>query len=255
MIDELLSRLGNEGLASPARFVVEFTRIPSAMQSIAGISTLQEGMRFYAESAEIPGTQMTTQDVRYYDMPAKFAYGKLVDDLNVTFRLDAKYGAKKFLDAWTNSIYNAETGNLSYKTDYAGTIQISQIAPNGEVFYSVEFEDAFPYQIQPIQLGWDQKGAYQRVTTIFSYRRWAVKVRSAVFSASAARNIPERTSNVLSQIGSLPFDAENVRGQVMGGVNSLLNGRDFSEVSNGAVNRVVSRITPSIMGSILTGFN
>lgn len=255
MIDEILARIGNEGLASPAKFIVEFTKVPASMQTIAGVVSLQDGMRFYAETAEIPGVQMTAQDVRYYDMSSKFVYGKLVDDLNITFRLDAKYGAKRFLDAWVDSIYNRTNGNVAYKSDYAGTVQISQIATNGDVFYSVEFEDAFPLQIQPIQLGWDQKGAYQRVATVFSYRKWSVKAREAVFKSARARNTTPALNNILSQVGSQPFDVGNLNIPNVGSVNSVLNGRDFSEIANGELNRVVSRVTPSVMGSILSGFN
>lgn len=254
MIDEILARVGNEGLASPARFIVEFTKVPAGMQAIAGVVSLQDGMRFYAESAEIPGVQIAAQDVRYYDMTSKFAYGKLVDDLNITFRLDSKYGAKRFLDAWVDSIYNKSNGNVAYKSDYVGTVQISQIAANGDVFYSVEFEDVFPLQIQPIQLGWDQKGAYQRVTTVFSYRKWSVKAREAVFRRESVRNTTPQLSNVLNQIGSQPFDVGNLNIPNVGSVNSVLNGRDFTEIANGELNRVVSRVTPSVMGSILSGF-
>jgi len=237
MIGEFLARIGKEGLARPTLFMVEMEQVPNLMGSTAGMLEVQSNARFYAESAELPGTHMTALDHRYYDMTAKFVYGKVVDDLNITFRLDRQYNVKKFLDAWIDTMYNRESGNVAYKKDYVGTVRVSQMAENGECFYSTKFHDAFPTQVQPIQLGWDQKGSYQKVVVVFSYRKWTVELREGFYRATNNTHM-EHTGNTGPSLDVM--EANMPQGF---NTNNLL---DMNQYISGNVNTLMSRVTPSI---------
>lgn len=181
MIDDFKATLGKRGFAKPTMFRVEFTNVPSALSNIQGTSEIVKDLHFFAESAEFPGTQMLTQELRYYDMPAKFAYGKAHDDLNITFRLDRDFQVKKLFDVWINYMYNRQTGDVYYKNVYAGSIQIYQVMENGFSSYAVELEDAFPTQIGQVSMGWDQSGSYSRLPVTFSFKRMRTVANKEIF--------------------------------------------------------------------------
>jgi hypothetical protein len=197
MLEEFKANLGKRGFAKPTMFRVEFTTIPIVVQSKPGIAEIVKDLHFFAETAEFPGTQILTQELRHYDMPAKFAYNKAHDDLNISFRLDRDFQVKKFFDTWINSIYNRETGDVSYKSLYAGGIQIFQIMENGQTSYGIELQEAFPTQLGQISLGWDQAGQYSRLPVTFSFKRMKNitrdKGKDSVFPAPTFGTSSDRT--------------------------------------------------------------
>lgn len=181
MIDNFKATLGKRGFAKPTMFRVEFTNVPSALLNIQGTSEIIKDLHFFAESAEFPGTQILTQELRHYDMPAKFAYGKVHDDLNITFRLDRDFQVKKLFDVWINIIYDRKTGDVHYKNVYAGGIQIYQVMENGVSSYAIELEEVFPTQIGQVSLGWDQGGSYSRLPVTFTFKRMRTVANKTIF--------------------------------------------------------------------------
>jgi len=181
MIDDFKATLGKRGLAKPTMFRVEFTNVPGFVTNTQGTSEIIKDLHMFAESAEFPGIQILTQELRYYDMPAKFAYGKIHDELNITFRLDRDFQIKKLFDVWVNCIYNRQTGDVYYKQWYAGGLQIYQVMENGESSYAIELEELFPTQIGQVSLGWDQSGSYSRLPVTFSFRRMRTIANKRIF--------------------------------------------------------------------------
>ncbi len=226
MIDDFKATLGKRGFAKPTMFRVEFTNIPDVMNNTRGTNEIVRDLHFFAETAEFPGTQILTHELRYYDMPAKFAYGKAHDELNITFRLDRDFQVKKLFDVWVNSIYDRETGNMNYKVDYSGSLQIYQIMENGVSSYAIELEDVFPTQIGQISLGWDQSGSYSRLPVTFTFKRMRTVANKTIFRRptfgsvaggsgvgsissgllNAERTINEPLSNMKSELASMLDD-------------------------------------------------
>lgn len=203
MINDFKATLGKRGIAKPTLFRVEFTNIPTILQNTLGVNEILKDLHFFAESAEFPGTQILTQEIRYYDMPSKFAYGKAHDDLNLTFRLDRDFQVKKLFDVWINSIYDRKTGNVYYKQTYIGNLQIYQVMENGFSSYAIELEEVFPVQIGQISLGWDSTGSYSRLPVTLTFKRMRTIANKMIFrkpSFVSNNSLPEKTiNNQLSQ--------------------------------------------------------
>lgn len=200
MIDDFKATLGKRGFAKPSLFKIGFSGIPSALSNVRGTAEIIRDMELFAEAAEFPGTQILTQELRYYDMPAKFAYGKAHDDLNITFRLDRDFQIKKLFDVWVNYMYDRQTGDVYYKNVYAGELEIFQMMENGKPSYIVKLEDAFPTQIGQVSLGWDQGGSYSRLPVTFSFKRMRTianpeVIRDQASSLSSPISQGERTIN------------------------------------------------------------
>lgn len=171
MLEEFKAVLGKRGFSTPALYRVEFIHIPNSINEIRGVSEMLRDLSLFAESAEVPGTQILTQEHRFYDLPQKYAYAKAHDDLNITFRMDGDHQVRRIFDLWINSIYDPNTGNIRYKADYTGTIHIHQIRLDGTKAYSVEIQDCFPVTVGQISLGWEQAGSTTKLPVTFSFRR------------------------------------------------------------------------------------
>lgn len=171
MLEEFRAVLGRRGYATPSLFTVEFVHIPAVMNEIRGVSEILRDLKMFAETAEVPGTQLLTQEHRFYDLQQKYAYAKAHDDLNITFRLDADHQVRRIMDLWVDSIYDKRTGNVRYKNDYTGTIRIHQNRLDGTKAYSVEVQECFPTTIGQTSLGWEQAGTITRLPVTFSFRR------------------------------------------------------------------------------------
>jgi hypothetical protein len=171
MINDFLGTMGKRGFSKPTLFRVSIEELPLAMSTKQGVSEIWADLEFFAETAEFPGTQILTQELRHYDMPAKFAYGKAHDDLTITFRLDRDFQVKQFFDMWVDTIYDRKTGDISYKKKYYGKILVAQLNEDGESSYLQEVHDCFPTSIGQISLGWDQQGVYSKLPVTFSFRK------------------------------------------------------------------------------------
>lgn len=181
MIDEFKSQLGKRGFSKPTLFYVQFDKLPDLMARMSEVSAVQNDLRFLAEVAEFPGVQIMTTEMRYYDVIQKFAYGKSFDDLNITFRMDRDFQVKRFFDAWVDCIYNRETGDVFYKSMYAGSIRVTQLMENGKSAYTIQLEDVFPMQIQSVQVGWDSNGQYTKLNVVFSYKKYKAVANEQIF--------------------------------------------------------------------------
>lgn len=133
MINTFKAILGKYGVSKPTLYKVEITKAPALLLNRSGVSELMKDLSFFAESAEMSGTQILTQELRVYNMPQKFAYQKAHDELNVTFRLDGELNIRRFFDEWVNCIYDPTTGDIHYKADYEGTMQTSRCAKMGRL--------------------------------------------------------------------------------------------------------------------------
>jgi len=241
MLDDFKATVGKRGFARPTLFRVEFTKIPNSLNNIRGINEILKDLHFYSETAEVPGTQVLTQDLRYYDLISKYAYGKTHDDLNITFRVDRDYQVKKLFDSWINSIYDRETGNVGYKADYTGTVQIYQVMENGYSSYAVEMDEIFPIQLAQISLGWDQAGAVIRLPVTFAFNRMRTIVNKTIFEKPFANN---RDSNVLTNEQTILGNLDEKKSSL----TSLLD-------DNLGAFRQVTVMNSTDLGSLNSGFD
>ncbi len=218
MIQNFLTVLAKRGISKPALYKVEFTKIPQRLLSISGMNELLIDIPMFVETSEIPGTQVMTQDLRIYDMPAKYAYGKVHDDLNLTIRLDRDMLLKRFFDYWIDSIYDSETGNIHYKNTYVGTIQIFQAMENGTSSFGIELVDAFPIQIGQISLGWEQQTTYSRMNVTFSFRKIRRVANKQLFNSSNSNITNNAVGNaILSSLNNSNYS------QTMQSVNTSIS--------------------------------
>lgn len=131
------------------------------------------------ESAELPGYNINTVEAKIYGAPYHVAATPVFNELNLTFICAGDLWEKKFFDDWMDLIMpkkvQGSTGYLAtYPQDYRGSVTVVQFSETGIPSYTVKFEQAFPYTMQPMQTNWADDGIH-RLSVGFRYTEWERK--------------------------------------------------------------------------------
>lgn len=167
------------GPAKPSRFEA-FIPLPNYLATVLGdIISASTHLSLTCESAEIPGKNLQTQDVKIYGPTFKVPYQTAYTDLSLTFVSSNSFYERKIFDRWINLIMPLETNNLRFPkdsaTNYLTNIQVTQFDDFTTPTHVVQCIDSFPIGIASQPLNWGDQG-FHRVTVLFAYQKYKVLV-------------------------------------------------------------------------------
>lgn len=141
----------------------------------------QRRVALLCTGVNMPGRQITTTDRTIGMVTQQMPGGFVEDDVSMTFRLDQNYTAFTYFYLWQNAIIGTDFHEVSYKSEYARDITISQmkkhagglegLAVNTPI-YKIKLIDAFPKSIQSIPLADASQDTIVEMTVDISYTRW-----------------------------------------------------------------------------------
>lgn len=160
-------------LGRPAHFDVVLTVPPlfTSSEFGAGIAST-ERLTFRCESAQIPGREIATQDLKIYGPVEKLPYHSNYGDATFTFICSSSMIEKNLFDLWMDYINPPETWNFRFKNNYITNILVNQYDSTKENTYQVTLIDAFPIGMSQLDLNWADDG-YHRLSITFAYTYWA----------------------------------------------------------------------------------
>lgn len=209
-INEFKSHVdGNGGFLKNNRFAVLVSK-PNILP--ATFSDLSE-LRFYAESASVPGMALQSAELRREGIGnlEKASWGAAFTDLNISFRIDQKTKIWNFFQVWMNSIYNynmdASGGRqrtffeLGYKDDYATAMSVfvyNEIDRGKNPVITIDFIDAYPIAISDMQMNWGSADI-MKLNVTFNFRSWNLRE-----SGKYPMNLENPDAQTLSNIDVRP---------------------------------------------------
>ena len=150
--------------ARPNLFKVEISKIKADKQPKYQMSCFQ---------AQIPGHNIATtdKDIGFRSI----AYQKIFSDVILGFYVDADLSQLKFWQGWIDQIINKKTNHHNYYDKYVGTVKITQENRSGDPVATWTLHDAYPKQIDPIQLDYGTNDAVMTCNATITYRHFDVK--------------------------------------------------------------------------------
>jgi hypothetical protein len=123
--------------------------------------------------AQIPGNTIATtdKDIGFRSV----AYQTIYSDMILGFYCDSKMRELKFWQDWINSIHKKETNQWAYYDDYKSEITITPIDRKDRSVATWTLHDAYPKQIDPIQLDYGTNDAVMTINATITYRHFTVK--------------------------------------------------------------------------------
>jgi hypothetical protein len=167
--DEYHAALNKRGVAKASYFEVK----------IHGIDLPTErDMIFRAETAELPGRTLSTNEHRIYGPIRKIPYASTYTDTSVTILCSRDLSEKVYFENWQNLIHNHQTDpgggqyNLGYYNDYIKSVLISTYDEQGMTTSEHTFNEAYPVGIAPISLSWSSDELIKLQIT-FAYKDYS----------------------------------------------------------------------------------
>jgi hypothetical protein len=155
--------------ARPSRFDVI---IPIPV-SLAFYISSARNLTYRCESAQLPGRVFETADKKMGSAPKeRFPYLTNYEDATFTFILSGDMNEKIFFDAWMELMNPTTDFNFQYKSNYAVDITVNQYDAQNKLTYAGVLQEAFPIDVNQLELDWSRKDDYHKLTVVFAYRQW-----------------------------------------------------------------------------------
>ena len=168
--DEFAANLNKRGVAKASNFEVKI---------IGGIDIATErDMTFRAETAELPGRTLSTNEYRIYGPIRKIPYASTYTDTSITILSSKDLAEKVYFEEWQNLIHNHKADdrggqyNLGYYNDYIKDVIITTFDESGGQTSEHTFNEAYPIGIAPIGLSWGSDELIKLQIT-FAYRDYS----------------------------------------------------------------------------------
>lgn len=160
--------LGGRGLARPARFEVGIIP-PVQLSDYGGLVSL------LCEQSNLPMIMVGVKPFKIhntpaYNRPVNIEYGG--EGIAFTFHLDGDMFVKRFFDDWMHLIVDKDSFQVNYADNYMTSVFVSQLNEMDQVTYEVELMEAFPRNINLVQLDNTAQNQTHRLTVLFQYRKW-----------------------------------------------------------------------------------
>lgn len=170
-VDKFTAQIASRGLASPNKFQVEFTSVPSRAL-IGGGST--EDLNLMCESAALAGRNVQSLLDRQYGLNREIAYnGPTYQPLNLSFLCSKDLIEKRILDRWNNICVDISKGyDVAYYQDYIGEMKVSALDTHGKKTFTLTYKEVWPKTVTAIELNHSTQNTPVRVSAEISYAYW-----------------------------------------------------------------------------------
>jgi hypothetical protein len=97
---------------------------------------------------------------------------------------------RNFFEDWMHVIVNRNNYTIGYQEDYATTINIRQLDEQDNITYEVELLEAFPRNMNLMDLNHASSNQTHRLSVLFAYRYWQNVIRKP----NQAVDVPQAVS-------------------------------------------------------------
>ena len=175
-VTEFTAAIAAKGLASPNKFEVEFTKIPSA--ALAGGGNLKD-LNLMCESASLAGRNIQSLLDRQYGLNREVAYnGPTYQPMTLSFLCSSQFKEKKIFDRWNNMIVDISSGfDVAYYTHYIGEMTVHALDVHGKRTFSTMYKECWPKTVSAIELNHSTQNAAVRMSVEITYAYWETEVK------------------------------------------------------------------------------
>ena len=151
----------------------QFQCIVTFPQAIDGGANANTKIAFMAKGASIPEAAVADIEVMYRGRPVHFAGERTFAPWSISVYNDNDFIVRNAFEAWVNSISNSDSTNgLMAPISYQADMEVHQLDRNDNVVKKYRFVDAYPTNVDGIQLSWDQNNQIQEYGVTFAYNFW-----------------------------------------------------------------------------------
>lgn len=174
-ISDFLAEVKNKGLAVTNRFNVIITfpqKVIDPTNPATPISS--RTVSLYCESTNIPGLNISTNQITIYGETRSHAYQKIFDDIDMSFYVDKDMQMVYLFHLWLALIADPSKRTLSYYDDYIADVQISILSKYENETFRITLKEAYPSRIDPVNISMDSQYVY-KLNVNWQYKYYTVE--------------------------------------------------------------------------------
>lgn len=213
-LTRFLATIGSESFARTNRFEVLIPPPPGLRNFRYG-----ELVSLYVEQASIPLLNIATKQFKIfgptYQRPVFSEYGG--EGISLTFHVDSSMVVRKFFEDWMHVVVDPNTFEVSYQSEYTTKILIRQLDEQDNITHQVELLEAFPRNMNLMELNNASTNQTHRLNILFAYRYWrnpervnpvaiprSVVTPEVPFVSYAVPEVPRQFNWATGNLGSEP---------------------------------------------------
>lgn len=182
-LDRFRATVLNESLARTNRFEVLIIP-PKILRPFMG-----ELASLYCESASLPMLNINTKSHKIfgpaYQRPMTSDYGG--EGMSFVFHVDRDMVVRKFFEEWMHTIVDPNNFGVSYQEDYITSVIIRQLDEQENVTHEIELLEAFPKNMNLMDLNNSSSNQTHRLNILFAFRYWKDVERSTTNATAIPR--------------------------------------------------------------------
>ena len=169
-VDNFSAQIAKKGIASPNKFAVKFTRVPS----IALGKDKHSDLNLMCESVALAGRSVQSLVDRQYGLNREVAYnGPTYTPITLAFLCSANYVEKRIFDRWNNMVVDISKGyDVAYYNSYIGEMQVIALDIKGNAAFTMIYKECWPKTISAIELNHSTLNTPVRITIEMQYAYW-----------------------------------------------------------------------------------
>lgn len=180
------------GGARANQFRVDLT-FPSfvSVGALAGINA-----QFLCKAAQLPASTIENTQILYRGRQVNFAGERTFAPWQISVYNDTTFTIRNALERWSDGVMNnAQTNGRVNPRDYQVDLLVHQLDRNGATVKTYKFVDAYPTEIGPIAVDYDQNNAIEIFDVVFTYNYWTsdTTTGASAFGVNASVSTPVGT--------------------------------------------------------------
>lgn len=174
-VDDFKGKLTGGG-ARPNLFDVN-VNFPPYVSELGG--NITETTNFLCKAAQLPGSTMGMIPVPFRGRQIKVAGDRVFEPWTLTIINDTDFAIRDAFERWMNGINGHESNTgLTNPVSYQSDMDVRQLDKNGEVIKTYRIRGAFPVNVSPIDLAYDNNDAVEEFTVTLEFQYWASNTSS-----------------------------------------------------------------------------
>ena len=174
---KFISKLdAHKGLAPLNKFVAKVFWPPT----LKSVNVLQCGdaVSYFCDNAPMPGKTIATSELRHYGPTRKLGREQTYGEFTLSFIMANSHIVRNAFLEWMDYIVNPKTSDIQYQDLYKGSVKVLMFSQDAKLTTEAaatlggEYQEAFPTNVDAVNLGWEQINQVGKFNVNFAYKIW-----------------------------------------------------------------------------------
>ena len=167
----------HKGLAPLNKFVAKVFW-PAKIRKMQNVKAAMAAGEYFCDNAPMPAKTIATSDLRHYGPTRKIGREQTYGEFTLSFIMANSHIVRNAFLEWMDYIVDPKTSDIQYQDLYKGSVKVLMFSQDAKLTTEAaatlggEYLEAFPTNVDAVNLGWDQLNQVGKFNVNFAYKKW-----------------------------------------------------------------------------------